>query len=152
MKLVQETVRNRAVSCFWLLWRINILIKDYFLTESGIRSLFFLCDSLYNAKKGCRNMINFISLGTALHQGRLNKKLTQEEAAEIVDVSVETIRNIEHGYTIAQMPTVYTLWDVYDLPKDEVWEHYYRDPATDSRLQEIEKNKADQPEKSFQFV
>jgi len=51
-------------------------------------------------------MVNFVEIGSILFRARISKKLTQDEAAEIVGVAVETIRNIEHGYTTSHLKTL----------------------------------------------
>ena len=43
--------------------------------------------------------LNFNIIGTRLKQARLNKKITQEKLAEMIDVSVTYISRIERGST-----------------------------------------------------
>ncbi len=76
-------------------------------------------------------MINFVAMGAFLKKSRRNVKITQESAAEMAKVSVETIRNIEHGQTIPNMATIFALWDAYGLPIENIWEFYTRDPSID---------------------
>ncbi len=82
-------------------------------------------------------MFDLIRLGLTLHDARRQKKMTQEEAAEIIDVSVETIRNIEHGDTSPNIATVFALCDIYGLYEYEIWRYYKRDRAVDERLREM---------------
>ena len=62
-------------------------------------------------------------LGTALYYARLEANITQEKAAELVDVCVETIRNIEYSKTKPNLKTVLKLWIVYELPKETLWDY-----------------------------
>ena len=82
-------------------------------------------------------MFDLIRLGLTLHDARRQKNMTQEEAAEIIDVSVETIRNIEHGDTSPNISTVFALFDIYGLHGHEIWLYYTRDCSVDGRLREM---------------
>ena len=82
-------------------------------------------------------MLNPVSLGETLRTARRQNHLTQEEAAEIANVSVETIRNIEHGETVPLIHTVLVLWDIYSLPREKLWEYYSRSASTEKRLHQI---------------
>ena len=79
-------------------------------------------------------MINFVSMGKILAAARKEKHISQERAAEWVDVSVTTIRNIEHGDTFPRMETVLALWDIYGLPKEDIWDHYFRSRYVDEEM------------------
>lgn len=87
-------------------------------------------------------MINFVSMGKILANARKQKQISQEFAAELVDVSVETIRNIEHGNTFPRMETIFALWDIYGLPRDDVWDYFSRSNYVDEQLKKhgIEKD------------
>lgn len=82
-------------------------------------------------------MINFVSMGMILANARREKHISQELAAELTDVSVETIRNIEHGNTFPRMETVFALWDIYGLPQEDIWKHFYRSKYVDERLKRL---------------
>ena len=73
-------------------------------------------------------------MGIILANARREKHISQELAAELTDVSVETIRNIEHGSTFPRMETVFALWDIYGLPRDDIWKHFYRSKYVDEEL------------------
>ena len=79
-------------------------------------------------------MINFVSIGELLATARREKHISQERAAEWADVSVETIRKIEHGLTFPRMETVFALWDIYGLPKGDIWNHYFRSRYVDEEM------------------
>lgn len=79
-------------------------------------------------------MINFVSMGILLATARKEKHISQERAAEWADVSVETIRNIEHGCTFPRMETVFALWDIYGLPRDDIWNYFYRSNFVDEEM------------------
>ena len=86
-------------------------------------------------------MINFVSMGIFLTNARKKKHLSQELVAELADVSVHTIRNIEHGDTFPRMETVLALWDIYDLPRDDIWEYYSRSKYVDEQLKKLDTDK-----------
>ena len=71
-------------------------------------------------------MIDFVSMGRILAAARKENRISQERAAEWADVSVETIRNIEHGATFPRMETVFALWDIYGLPRNDIWKYFSR--------------------------
>ena len=48
-------------------------------------------------------------LGKKIKQARLSKKFTQEYVAEIVDISIDLLRNIENGRNIGSVPTLLNL-------------------------------------------
>ena len=82
-------------------------------------------------------MFDLICFGLTLHDARRKKNMTKEEVAEIIDVSVETIRNIEHGDTSPNIATVLALCDIYGLYEYEIWRYYKRDRAVDERFREM---------------
>ncbi len=90
-------------------------------------------------------MINFVSMGIILAAARKEKHISQERAAEWADVSVETIRNIEHGSTFPRMETVFALWDIYGLPRDDIWNYFSRSNYVDEEMKRlgIEERKED---------
>ncbi len=71
-------------------------------------------------------MMNFVSMGKLLAIARKEKHISQELAAEWADVSIATIRNIEHGDTFPRMETIFALWDIYGLPRDDIWDYFSR--------------------------
>ena len=82
-------------------------------------------------------MINFVSMGLILAAARKEKHISQELAAEWADVSVETIRNIEHGCTFPRMETVFALWDIYGLPRDDIWNYFSRSKFVDEEMKKL---------------
>ncbi len=82
-------------------------------------------------------MINFVSMGILLATARKEKHISQERAAEWADVSVETIRNIEHGCTFPRMETVFALWDIYGLPRDDIWNYFSRSNFVDKEMKRL---------------
>ena len=79
-------------------------------------------------------MILHDSLGPVLAKARKGKRISQELVAEITEVSVWTIRNIEHGNTHGHMNTIFVLWDIYGLPRIDIWDYYIRDPGISKKL------------------
>ncbi len=82
-------------------------------------------------------MINFVSMGRILAAARKENHISQELAAELADVSVDTIRNIEHGNTFPRMETVFALWDIYGLPRDDIWDYFHRSNFVDEQLKKL---------------
>ena len=84
-------------------------------------------------------------MGIILAAARKEKHISQERAAEWADVSVETIRNIEHGSTFPRMETVFALWDIYGLPRDDIWNYFSRSNYVDEEMKRlgIEERKED---------
>ena len=73
------------------------------------------------------------TIGMTLYNARLRKNMTQEDAAELAKVCVETIRNIESGRTMPKLQTALKLWVIYDLPKEMLWD--YQDDETEKLLE-----------------
>ncbi len=94
-------------------------------------------------------MINFVSMGKILTAARKEKHISQERAAEWADVSVETIRNIEHSSTFPRLKTVFALWDIYGLPRDDIWNHSSRSNFVD---EEMKKHEIDERKKDAEFI
>ena len=84
-------------------------------------------------------MINFVSMGIILKNARREKHISQELAAELANVTTETIRNIEHGNTFPRLETVFALWDIYELPKEDIWQFYTRSGYADEQLKKHKK-------------
>ena len=82
-------------------------------------------------------MLDFVGIGYRLRQARKSWKITQEQAAEIIDVSVETIRNIEHGYTKTSTATICALLDLYELPTDILRKYYVRETGMNERIKTL---------------
>lgn len=97
-------------------------------------------------------MVDFVSMGAMLCSQRVHKGITQEKAAEIVGVSVETVRNIEHGYTIPNMATVFALWDIYCLPKENIWAFYFRSDSVKQYLSKFGIDTVCLPKKELESV
>lgn len=55
-----------------------------------------------------------------LAAARVNKGYTQQEAADLLGVSKETITNIELGKTDPRYSTVVKLSDLYEIPIDNL--------------------------------
>ena len=72
-------------------------------------------------------MVNFVELGKFLYKRRCMLKYTQEEVAAIINISDRTLRNIEYGITGAALETILMLWDLYDLPAEDIFLYYSRD-------------------------
>ncbi len=50
-----------------------------------------------------------------LKAARNNKKLSQEEAAELIGVSVDTLSNYERGITYPDIPILKKIEEVYEV-------------------------------------
>ena len=80
-----------------------------------------------------------IKMCKILIEGRRAKGYTQEDAAEIAEVSVETIRNMEHGIKKTRFETIVILCDAYELPPDSLMKFYIREQTTDEIIKRIDK-------------
>jgi transcriptional regulator with XRE-family HTH domain len=54
----------------------------------------------------------------SLKAARINRNLTQEEAAAKLGIAVKTLQNYEDGTTIPQWDMVKKIEDVYQFPAD----------------------------------
>ena len=64
--------------------------------------------------------LNFSIIGVRLKQARLNKKITQEKLAEIIDVSVTYISRIERGSTNINLKRLSQICDILDVSEGEI--------------------------------
>ena len=81
-------------------------------------------------------------LSDVLICGRKSKGYTLEDAAEIAEVSVETIRNMEHKRNNIRVGTLMILWDAYGLKRDGIMNYYVRKPTTDEIIKQVDKKYA----------
>jgi len=81
-----------------------------------------------------------------LRCGRKAKGYTVEDAAEIAEVSVETIRNMEHKRNHIRTETLMILWDAYGLKRDGIMNYYVRTQTTDEIIKQIDKKYAQKRE------
>ena len=65
-------------------------------------------------------MVNYKFIGARLRAARLNKNLTQEQVAAMVDVGVTHISHIETGTTIPSTKLLVELMDLLDCEPNEV--------------------------------
>ena len=56
----------------------------------------------------------------SLKAARINKNLTQREAALLIGVSVPTIANYENGASFPDVPVIMKIEKVYGLPYSEI--------------------------------
>lgn len=64
--------------------------------------------------------LNFNIIGIRLKQARLNKKITQEQLAEMIDVSVTYVSRIERGSTNINLKRLSELCDILDVSEGEI--------------------------------
>lgn len=64
--------------------------------------------------------LNFNIIGTRLKQARLNKKITQENLAEMIDVSVTYISRIERGSTNINLKRLSEICDILEVTEGEI--------------------------------
>ena len=65
-------------------------------------------------KEGCRKM------AITLKSARVNKNLTQAEAAKMLGISTETLSNYERGKSYPDVPIIKRMEDMYGLPYSEL--------------------------------
>ena len=73
-------------------------------------------------------MIDTKKIGTVFAKKRKEMHLTQEDAAEIVGVSVRTVRNIENGTSTPDLDTLFSLCDLYGIRRNVQRMVYTRSP------------------------
>ena len=61
-------------------------------------------------------------LGPRLKQARTEKKYTQEDVAEKVDISADLLRNIENGRNIGSIPTLLNICNFLEVTPDFLFE------------------------------
>lgn len=64
--------------------------------------------------------LNYSIIGVRLKQARLNKKITQEQLAEILDVSVTYISRIERGSTTINLKRLSEICDILEVTEGEI--------------------------------
>ena len=64
--------------------------------------------------------LNYSIIGVRLKQARLNKKITQEQLAEKLDVSVTYISRIERGSTNINLKRLSEICDLLDVTEGEI--------------------------------
>lgn len=64
--------------------------------------------------------LNYSIIGVRLKQARLNKKITQEKLAEMLDVSVAYISRIERGSTNINLKRLSELCNILEVSEGEI--------------------------------
>lgn len=64
--------------------------------------------------------LNYTIIGVRLKQARLNKKITQEQLAEMIDVSVTYVSRIERGSTNINLKRLSELCDILEVSEGEI--------------------------------
>lgn len=59
-------------------------------------------------------------MAITLKSARVNKNLTQAEAAKMLGISTETLSNYERGKSFPDVPVIKRMEDLYDLPYSEL--------------------------------
>lgn len=59
-------------------------------------------------------------MGITLKSARVNKNLTQAEAAKKLDISVDTLSNYERGKSYPDVPIIKRMEDLYGIPYSEL--------------------------------
>ena len=59
-------------------------------------------------------------MAITLKAARVNKNLTQKQAAELLGVTVEVIGNWERGITFPKIPMIKKIEQLYGLPYSEI--------------------------------
>lgn len=65
-------------------------------------------------------MVDYRDIGTRIRQVRLQKKMTQEQLANAVDVGTAHISHIETGNTIPSLQTFIAILNALDCSADEL--------------------------------
>ena len=64
--------------------------------------------------------MNFTAIGARIKEARLNKKLTQEQLAELVDVGVYYIGEIERGQKLPSLSVFVKIVEVLGVTADSI--------------------------------
>jgi len=59
-------------------------------------------------------------LGITLKSARVNKNLTQAEAAKKLEISVDTLSNYERGKSFPDVPIIKRMEDLYGIPYSDL--------------------------------
>lgn len=60
------------------------------------------------------------TLGITLKSARVNKNLTQAEAAKKLEISVDTLSNYERGKSFPDVPIIKRMEDLYGIPYSDL--------------------------------
>lgn len=59
-------------------------------------------------------------MAMTLEAARVNKKLTQKDAAKLIGISEYALRNYEHGKTFPNVPVIKRIEEVYGLSYSDI--------------------------------
>lgn len=59
-------------------------------------------------------------MGITLKSARVNKNLTQAEAAKKLEISVDTLSNYERGKSFPDVPIIKRMEDLYGIPYSDL--------------------------------
>lgn len=59
-------------------------------------------------------------MAITLKAARVNAGLTQPEAAKLLGISIDSLRNYEHGKTFPTVPLIQKIERVYGLPYSDI--------------------------------
>lgn len=59
-------------------------------------------------------------MGMTLKSARVNKKLTQQKAAKLLGIRVETLSNYENGRTFPDVPTIKKMEALYSVEYKDI--------------------------------
>lgn len=79
-------------------------------------------------------MLNFVKIGDELYKTRKALGFSQEFVAELIGVTERTIHNIEYAVTVPDIDTIFKLWDLYELPRDFLFDCYSRNSDMSAML------------------
>lgn len=74
------------------------------------------------------------ALGKKIKQIRKEKQLTQERLAELINIEVPSLSNIETGKFA---PSIETLQKLSEVLMVEPWEFYYFNEMTDEKMRDV---------------
>lgn len=74
------------------------------------------------------------ALGKRIKQIRKEKQLTQEKLAELINIEVPSLSNIETGKFA---PSIETLQKLSEVLKVEPWEFYHFNGMTDEKMRDV---------------
>lgn len=86
-------------------------------------------------------MVDTVGLGFFLKKKRKEQKLTQQDVADVIDITERALSNIENGKSEPELDTVLKLCDLYDIPGSEIVHFYKRSSEMDYAMEILSKTR-----------
>ena len=94
-------------------------------------------------------MVDTVELGTFLKKKRKEKHLTQQNVADIINITERALSNIENGKSEPELDTVLKLCDLYGISGNEIDIFYQRSSDMDYAMELLYKTQPTPKEKAL---